>query len=74
MEKINNTQAAGSAVITVLKKAVPAIKKSCDSYYEKKLSQLSRKVVTAIMKKLSQLLGKVMTAIMRQLFALGKSQ
>ena len=42
MKKIDNVQAARSAVTTVLKG----------------LSQLSRKVVTAIMKKLSQLSGK----------------
>ena len=57
--KISNVQAAGSAIIVVLKKAVPAVRKSCDSYHEKgvptvrkscdsyheKLSRLSRKVV-----------------------------
>ena len=33
--KINNVQTVGSAVIAVLKKAVPAVKKSYDSYHEK---------------------------------------
>ena len=33
--KISNVQAAGSAIIVVLKKAVPAVRKSCDSYHEK---------------------------------------
>ena len=27
--------AAGSAVIVILKKAIPAVRKSCDSYHEK---------------------------------------
>ena len=34
-EKISDVQAAGSAVTAVLKKAVLAVKKSCDSYLEK---------------------------------------
>ena len=34
-EKISNVQVAGSAVTAVLKKAVPTVKKSCDSYHEK---------------------------------------
>ena len=33
--KISDVQTAGSAVTVVLKKAVPAVKKSCDSYHEK---------------------------------------
>ena len=33
--KISDVQAAGLAVTTVLKKAVPAVRKSCDSYHEK---------------------------------------
>ena len=33
--KISDVQAAGSAVTTVLKKAVPAVRESCDSYHEK---------------------------------------
>ena len=33
--KISNVQVAGSAVTAVLKKAVPAVRKSCDSYHEK---------------------------------------
>ena len=49
--KIGNAQAAGSAVIAVLKR----------------LSQLSGKAVTVIMKKLSQLSGKVVTTIMKKL-------
>ena len=34
-EKISNVQVAGSAVTAVLKKAVPTVRKSCDSYHEK---------------------------------------
>ena len=34
-EKISDIQAAGSAVTAVLKKVVPAVRKSCDSYHEK---------------------------------------
>ena len=33
--KISDVQAVGSAVTAVLKKAVPAVKKSYDSYHEK---------------------------------------
>ena len=33
--KINNAQVAVSAVTAVLKKAVPVVMKSCDSYHEK---------------------------------------
>ena len=33
--KISDVQAAGSAVTAVLKKAIPTVKKSCDSYHEK---------------------------------------
>ena len=34
-EKISNVLAAGLAVTAVLKKAVLAVRKSCDSYHEK---------------------------------------
>ena len=34
-EKISDVQAAGLAVTAVLEKAVPAVKKSYDSYHEK---------------------------------------
>ena len=34
-EKISDVQAAGLAVTAVLKKAVPTVRKSCDSYHEK---------------------------------------
>ena len=33
--KISDDQAAGSAVTAVLKKTVPVVRKSCDSYHEK---------------------------------------
>ena len=33
--KINNAQVAVSAVTAVLKKAIPVVRKSCDSYHEK---------------------------------------
>ena len=33
--KISDVQTAGSAVTAVLKKAVLAVRKSCDSYHEK---------------------------------------
>ena len=33
--KISNVQAARSVVITVLKKAIIAVRKSCDNYHEK---------------------------------------
>ena len=33
--KISDVQAAGLAVTAVLKKAVPTVRKSCDSYHEK---------------------------------------
>ena len=33
--KISDVQAARSAVTDVLKKVVPAVRKSCDSYHEK---------------------------------------
>ena len=49
--------AAGSTITAVMKKHVPTVRKSYDSYHEK-LSQLSGKAVTAIMKKLFQLSGK----------------
>ena len=48
--------AAGSAVTTVLKKAVPTVKKKAVTTII--LSQLSGKAVTTIMRKLSQLSGK----------------
>ena len=34
-ERISNVQVARSAVTAVLKKAVPTVRKSCDSYHEK---------------------------------------
>ena len=34
-EKISDVQAARSVVTAVLKKVVPAVRKSCDSYHEK---------------------------------------
>ena len=34
-EKISDVQVAGLPVIAVLKKAVPAVRKNCDSYHEK---------------------------------------
>ena len=55
--KNSNVHVAGSAVTVVLKKAIPAVRKSCDSYHEKAVP-VSRKAMTAIMKKLSQLSGK----------------
>ena len=33
--KNSDVQVAGSAITAVLKKAVPAVRKSCDSYHEK---------------------------------------
>ena len=33
--KISDVQAARSAITVVLKKAVPAVRKNCDSYHEK---------------------------------------
>ena len=33
--KIGDVQVDGSAVTVVLKKAIPAVRKSCDSYHEK---------------------------------------
>ena len=33
--KINDVQTVGSAVTTILKKAVLVVRKSCDSYHEK---------------------------------------
>ena len=57
--KINNAQVAVLAVTAVLKKAIPTIRKSCDSYHEKSCDSYHEK-------KLSQLSGK--------LFALGRSQ
>ena len=33
--KISDVQAVGSAVTAILKEAVPAVRKSCDSYHEK---------------------------------------
>ena len=35
MWKISDVQVVGSAVTTVLKKVVPAVRKSCDNYHEK---------------------------------------
>ena len=33
--KVSDVHAAGSAVTAILKKAVPAVNKSCDNYHEK---------------------------------------
>ena len=35
MWKISDVQVVGSAVTTVLKKVVPAVRKNCDNYHEK---------------------------------------
>ena len=49
--------AAGSAVIVILKKAIPAVRKSCDNYHEKAVPTVRKnydsyheKVVTAVRK------------------------
>ena len=44
MWKINHVKATGSTVTSVLKKVVPTIRKSCDSYHET--------VVTAVIRQL----------------------
>ena len=64
--KINNFQATRSVVTAVLKKAVPAVRKSCDSYHEK--------AVPAVRKSYDNYHETVVTAVIRQLFALGRSQ
>ena len=61
--KISNAQAIGSAVTTVLKKVVPVVRKSCNSYHEK--------AVLAIRKSCNSYHE---TAVIRQLFALGRRQ
>ena len=61
--KISNVQVAGSAVTTVLKKVVPVVRKSCNSYHEK--------AVLAVRKSCDSYHE---TAVIRQLFALGRSQ
>ena len=55
--KISDVQATGSAVTAVLKKAVPTIRKSCDSYHEKAVPAVRKccdnyheKVVPAVRK------------------------
>ena len=40
--KISDVQTAGSAVTAVLKKAVLAIRKSCDSYHEKAVPAVTK--------------------------------
>ena len=40
--KVSNVQAVGSAVTAVLKKAVPAVRKSCDSYHEKAVTTVRK--------------------------------
>ena len=42
--KISNTQVAMSTVTTVLKKVVPAVKKSYDSYHEKSCPSCQEKL------------------------------
>ena len=64
--KNSNAQAVGSAVTAVLKKAVPAVKKSYDSYHEK--------AVPVVRKSCDSYHETVFTAVIKQLFALGKSQ
>ena len=50
--KISDVQAARSAITVVLKKAVPAVRKNCDSYQEKLFAlgsgcfQVTRKVIS----------------------------
>ena len=41
-ERISNVQVARSAVTAVLKKAVPAVKKSYDSYHEKAIPAVKK--------------------------------
>ena len=53
--KISNVQATGSAVIAVLKKAIPAVRKSCDSYHEK--------AVPVVRKNCDSYHGKVVPAV-----------
>ena len=64
--KISDVQAVGSAVTAVLKKAVPVVRKSCDSYHEK--------AVLAIRKSCDNYHETTVTAIIKKLFALGRSQ
>ena len=64
--KISNIQGAGSAVTAILKKAVLAVRKSCDSYHEK--------FVPAVRKSCDSYHEIAVTIFIRQLFALGRSQ
>ena len=41
-EKISNVQATESAITAVLKKAVPAVRKNCDSYHEKAVPAIGK--------------------------------
>ena len=49
--KISNVHVARSVIIVVLKKNVPTIRKSCDSYHEKAVPAV-KKSVTTIMRQL----------------------
>ena len=64
--KISDVQAAGLVVTAVLKKAVPTVRKSCDSYHEK--------VVLAVRKSCDNYHETTITAVIRQLFTLGRNQ
>ena len=63
--KISNVQVAGSAVTIVLKKDVPAVRKSCNSYHEK--------VVPVVKKSCDNSHEIAVTVVIRQLFVLGRS-
>ena len=64
--KISDVQATGSAVPAVLKKAVPAVRKSYDSYYEK--------AVPTVRKSCDSYHETAVTTVIRQLFALSRSR
>ena len=64
--KISDVQATGSTVTTVLKKAVPTVRKNCDSYDEK--------TILAVKKSCDNYHETAITVVIRQLFALGRSQ
>ena len=40
--KNSNVHATGSAVTTILKKVVPAVRKSCDDYHEKAVPAIKK--------------------------------
>ena len=64
--KINNAQVVVSAITAVLKKVVPAVRKSCDNYHEK--------AVPAVRKSCDSYHEKSCPSCQEKMFTLGRSQ